>query len=29
VQFTYPGNLSAFRVIEQTAGATLNVSYYK
>lgn len=28
-QWTYPGNLSAIKFIEQTASAKLNVSYYK
>jgi hypothetical protein len=26
--FTYYGNMSAIRFIQQTAGATINVSFY-
>ena len=29
VQWTYPGNLSAIKFIEQTGSAKLNVSYFK
>lgn len=29
VQFTYSGNLAEIEIIEQTASAKLNVSYYK
>lgn len=29
VQWTYPGNLSAIKFIEQTASAKLNVAYFK